>query len=777
MATTTAEVAKEKLVGKRLRRREDPRLITGAATYVDDIQMEGMQYAAIVRSPHAAAKILSINSKAAEKAPGVMAVFKGKDTEKVGAVPCGASLPGLRVPHHNVLALDRVYFVGHPVAVVVAQDRYMAEDAAELVEVNYEPLPAVADPEKALAPNAPAVHPEWPDNTSFTFHQDGGDVDKAFAEADVVVKQRIISQRLIPMAMETRGVVAEWHGADRQLNLYTSTQIPHLVRTLVASMLGLDENRVRVITPEVGGGFGSKLNVYAEEALMGFVAQKIQKPVKWIESRRENFLCTIHGRGHVDYYELAAKRDGTILGIKLKIIQDLGAYLQLLTPAIPTLSVLMMPGIYKTQNIRADIVGVFTNCMPTDAYRGAGRPEATHGIERMVDILADELNIDPVEIRLKNFVANEQFPFHTATGLVYDSGNYAAPLKKALDMIDYPSLRREQAEARKQGKWMGIGISTYGEICAIGPSPATPAGGWESATVKVEPSGKVTIMTGACPHGQGEETTFAQIAADELGVGVDDVLVVRGDTAVVQYGIGTFGSRGTAIGGTAVYYALQDLKEKIKKFGAVLLECDDVTFSDGKVTCKKTGQSRSVPEIAAAAYRAMKLPPNTEPGLVSTRFWEPPNFTFPFGTHIVVTEIDGQTGDIQIRRYVAVDDCGNRINPLIVDGQVHGGIAQGLGQALWERAVYDENGQLMTGELTDYAVPRAHMIPWIESDHTTTPSPVNPLGVKGVGEAGTIGCSPAVVNSVVDALSPLGIRHIDMPMTPEKIWNILSRGA
>jgi aerobic carbon-monoxide dehydrogenase large subunit len=561
------------------------------------------------------------------------------------------------------------------------------------------------------------------------------------------------------------------------LNLYTSTQIPHLVRTLVAGMLGLDENRVRVITPEVGGGFGSKLNVYAEEALMGFVAQKIQKPVKWIESRRENFLCTIHGRGHVDYYELAAKRDGTILAIKLKIIQDVGAYHQLLTPAIPTLSVLMMPGIYKTQNIRADIVGVFTNCMPTDAYRGAGRPEATHGIERMVDILADELNIDPAEIRLKNFVANDQFPFHTATGLVYDSGNYAAPLKKALEIVDYPRLRREQAEARKQGKWMGIGISTYGEICAIGPSPATPAGGWESATVKIEPSGKATVMTGACPHGQGEETTFAQIVADELGIGVDDVLVVRGDTAVVQYGIGTFGSRGTAIGGTAVYYALQDLKDKIKKFGALLLESDDVELSGGKVTAKKSGKSVSVQEVAAAAYRAMKLPPNTEPGLVSTRFWEPPNFTFPFGTHIVVTEIDGQTGEIKVRRYVAVDDCGNRINPLIVDGQVHGGIAQGMGQALWEQAVYDENGQLLTGELTDYAVPRAHMMPWLETEHTTTPSPVNPLGVKGVGEAGTIGCSPAVVNSVVDALSPLGVRHIDMPLTPEKIWKLLSKGA
>ncbi len=657
---------------------------------------------------------------------------------------------------------------------VVATDRYLAGDAADLVEVDYEVLPAVADPEKAQAKGAPAVHPEWPDNIAFTYHQEGGDVDKAFAEADVVVKQRITSQRLIPMAMETRGVVAEWRGADRQLNLYTSTQIPHLVRTLVAQMLGLEENRMRVITPEVGGGFGSKLNVYAEEALMGFVAMKINKPVKWIESRRENFLCTIHGRGHVDYYELAAKRDGTILGIKLKIIQDLGAYHQLLTPVIPTLSVLMMPGLYKTRNVRADIVGVFTNCMPTDAYRGAGRPEATHGIERMVDILADELKMDPAEIRLKNFIGKDEFPYQTATGLMYDSGDYAAPLKKALENVGYAKLRQEQGEARKQGKWMGIGISTYGEICAIGPSPATPAGGWESATVKIEPTGKVTVMTGACPHGQGQETTFAQIAADELGVGIDDVLVIRGDTAIVQYGIGTFGSRATAIGGTALYYALQDLKAKIKKFGAMLLESEDVTFSAGQVICNRTGKSKPLPEIAAASYRAMKLPPDTEPGLLATRFWEPPNFTFPFGAHIVVSDIDGETGQIKIRRYVAVDDCGNIINPLLVDGQVHGGVAQGLGQALWEQAVYDENGQLVTGELMDYAVPRAHMMPWIETDHTTTPSPVNPLGVKGVGEAGTIGCSPAVVNSVVDALSPLGVRHIDMPLTPEKVWKLIA---
>jgi len=775
MATTITKT--ETLVGKRIRRREDPRLITGTATYVDDIQMPGMHYAAIVRSPHAAAKIRSIDIKAAAQAPGVAAVFTGKDTEKVGPVPCGASLPDLRVPHHHILAMDRVYYVGHAVAVVVATDRYLARDAADLVEIDYEVLPAVADPEKALAPGAPAVHPQWPDNIAFNYHQDGGDIDKAFADADVVVKQRITSQRLVPNAMETRGVVAEWRGADRQLNLYTSTQVPHLVRTLVAGMLGLEENRMRVITPEVGGGFGSKLNIYAEEALMGFVAMKIGKPVKWIESRRENFLTTIHGRGHVDYFEVAAKKDGTILGIKLKIIQDLGSYHQLLTPVIPTLSVLMMPGLYRAKNIRADIVGVFTNCVPTDAYRGAGRPEATHGIERMVDILAAELGMDPAEIRRKNFVQNEEFPYPTATGLIYDTGNYNAPLDKALGIVDYKKLRQEQAEARKQGKLMGIGLATYGEICAIGPSPATPAGGWESATAKIEPSGKVTVMTGSCHHGQGEETTFAQITADELGVDIDDILVIRGDTAIVQYGIGTFGSRATAIGGTALYFALQDLKAKIKLFGALLLESDDVSYSGGQVVCNKTGKTKSLAEVAGASYRAMKLPPNTEPGLLATHFWEPPNFTFPFGAHIVVTEIDKETGAISIRRYVAVDDCGNIINPLIVDGQVHGGVAQGLGQALWEQAVYDDNGQLITGEFMDYTMPRAHMLPWIESSHTTTPTNVNPLGVKGVGEAGTIGCSPAVVNSVVDALSPLGVRHIDMPLTPEKIWKLANAGG
>jgi carbon-monoxide dehydrogenase large subunit len=776
MATTTITKT-ETLVGKRIRRREDPRLITGTATYVEDIQMPGMHHACILRSPHAAARIRSITTQPALDMPGVVAVFTGADTQGIGPVPCGASLPGLRVPHHHILATDRVYFVGHPVAVVVATDKYIARDAVDLIEVDYEPLPAVADPEKAIAPGAPPVHPEWPDNFAFTYHQEGGDIDSAFAEAEVVVKQRITSQRLIPTAMETRGVVADWRPGEKTLTLQSSTQIPHLMRTLVALMLSIPENRLRVITPEVGGGFGSKLNVYAEEALMGFIAMKIHKPVKWIESRRENFLCTIHGRGHVDYFELAAKRDGTILGLKLKLIQDLGAYHQLLTPAIPTLSVLMMPGLYKFANIRADITGVFTNCVPTDAYRGAGRPEATHGIERMVDILAAELKMDPAEIRFKNFVQPDEFPYATATGLSYDSGNYAAPLEKALAIVDYPHLLTEQAKAREAGKLVGIGISSYGEICAMGPSPATPAGGWESATVKIEPTGRVTIMTGISPHGQGEETTFAQIAADELGVDIDDVLVIHGDTTVVQYGIGTFGSRGTAVGGAALYFALQDLKAKIKKFGAMLLDSDDVVFAHGQCICNKTGKSVTLAQVAGASYRAMKLPPNTEPGMVATHFWEPPNFTFPFGAHIVVTEVDKDTGDIAIKRYVAVDDIGKIINPLIVDGQIHGGVAQGLGQALWEQAVYDDSGQLITGELMDYAVPRASRMPWIESSHTETPSPVNPLGVKGVGEAGTIGCSPAVVNSVVNALQPFGIRHIDMPLTSEKIWKLVNAGG
>ena len=774
MSTTTI-TRPEKLVGKRIRRREDPRMITGTATYVDDIKLSNMLYAAMVRSPHAAANIRSIDTSKAAALPGVAAVYTGVDLKDVGGVVCGVDLPGLRKPHHTVIATDRVYLVGHTVAVVVASDRYVAADAADLVEVDYDVLQAVADPEKALAPGAPAVHPQWPDNIAFTFEQKGGDVDTAFAQADVICKQRMISQRMVANPMETRGCVASWHAADRAMTFYTSTQIPHLARTILAGMLGLEENRFRLIAPEVGGGFGCKLNVYAEEAIVAFISMKLGRPIKWIESRRENFLTTIQGRGHVDYWEIAAKRDGTIVGIKVKIIQDLGAYHQLLTPAIPTLSVLMMPGLYDAHNIHAEIVGVFTNCVPTDAVRGAGRPEATYGIERMVDILAAELKMDPAEIRFKNFVRPDQFPFATATGLNYDSGDYANTFHKALDMIGYKRLREEQAAARKEGRLVGIGISTYGEICAMGPSPAVAAGGWESATVKVEPSGKVTILTGISPHGQGEETTFAQVAGDELGVPIDDILVLHGDTSIVQYGIGTFGSRGTAVGGTALYLALQDIKEKVVRWGSMLLDSSDVRFDGGHCIDNATGKSVSFQTIAAAAYRAMKIPAHSEPGLVATRFWEPGNFTYPFGAHIIHSEVDRETGQVAIKRYVMVDDIGNILNPMLVDGQLHGGASWGLGQALWEHAIYDDTGQLVTGEFMDYALARARTMPWIESDHTCTPSPVNPLGVKGVGEAGTIGSTPAMVNSVIDALSPLGVTHVDMPLTPEKLWKAINQ--
>jgi carbon-monoxide dehydrogenase large subunit len=776
MATTTTPAEVGKFVGKRIKRREDPRLITGTATYVDDIKMPGMHHACILRSPHAAARIRSIDTSAALNLPGVVAVYTGTDIAGVGPVPCGASLPGLRVPKHSILAQDRVYFAGHPVAVAVATDRYIAQDAVDLIEVDYEPGQAVADPEAALEENAPLVHPEYPDNKAFTYHQENGDVVKAFADADVVVRQRITSQRLIPTALETRGVVAEWRFGDKALTIYTSTQIPHLARTLIAGMLAVPEHKMRVVAPEVGGGFGSKLNVYAEEALMGFISMKIRKPVKWIESRRENYLATTHGRGHVDFVELAAKRDGTLLGLKIKIIQDIGAYHQLLTPLIPTLSVLMIPGLYKFQNVQADIVGAFTNCTPTDAYRGAGRPEATHAIERLVDMMAAEIGMDPVEIRIKNFPQPDEFPFSTATGLSYDSGNYEAPLRKAMEIVGYGALRDEQKQARAEGRLMGIGICTYGEICAFGPSKATPAGGWESATVKIEPSGKVTVMTGASPHGQGQETTFAQITADELGIDIDDVVVLHGDTAIVQYGIGTFGSRATAVGGAALYEALQELKTKLKRWGESMLDSKEVSLSGGCCVCSSSGKSVPVCDMAAAAYRGLNIPEGMHPGLTATRFWEPSNFAYPFGAHIAITDVDRETGDISIRRYVAVDDIGNVINPLLVDGQVHGGVAQGLGQALYEQAVYDENGQLLSGELTDYAIPRATMMPKIETDNTVTPSPVNPLGAKGVGEAGTIGASPAIVNSVVDALRPLGVKHLDMPLTPEKIWRLVKAG-
>ena len=770
-----------KLVGTRVKRREDPRLVQGLSHYVDDLRMADVLQVAILRSPHAHARINGINTDAASALAGVVSVTTGADIgDSVGSVPCAAANPTLRTPPHPVLAQGEVRYVGEPVVAVVAEDSYTARDALDLVEVDYEPLPAVSDLEKALQPGSPLVHSQWDSNQAFTFECGTGDMDKARAEADVIIKQKIVHQRLAPISVETRGVVARYFPGEDELTVWSSTQIPHLLRAMLALVLGFPEHRIRVIAPEVGGGFGCKLNVYREEALLAHLAMKLKATVKWIEGRRENIQATIHGRGQVGTVEAAVKRDGTILGVTYDSLLDTGAYHQLLTPGMPPLTGLMISGSYKIPTLKFTSTGGFTNKVATDAYRGAGRPEATLVIERTMDLIARELDMDPVELRRKNFAQPADFPLPVATGLAYDSGNYQAALDKALEMVGYDDLRAEQKRLREEGRYMGIGFSTYVEICAMGPSAALPAGGWESGTVRMDFTGKATVLTGVSPHGQGEETTFAQIVSDDLGVPIEDIAVLHGDTAVVPNGIGTFGSRGISVGGTAVYMATQQVREKAEAIAANVLECsaEDLEFEDGKFSVKGVpDKGITIQEVALQAHVATKLPPGMEPGLQATSVFEPSNFTFPFGTHICVVEVDTQSGEIEIKKYVAVDDCGKVINPMIVDGQVQGGIAQGLGQALLEEVVYDEDGQLITGSLMDYAVARAEDLPTLEFARTETPSPVNPMGVKGVGEAGTIGSTPSIVNAVVDALAPFGVKHIDMPLKPEKIWRLCQGGT
>ena len=725
--------------------------------------------------------INGINKDAASALAGVVSVVTGADIgDSVGSVPCAAANPTLRTPPHPVLAQEVVRYVGEPVVAVVAEDSYTARDALDLIEVDYEPLPAVSDLEKALQPGSPLVHSQWDSNQAFTFECGTGDMDKARAEADVIIKQKIVHQRLAPIPVETRGVVARYFPGEDELTVWSSTQIPHLLRAMLALVLGFPEHRIRIIAPEVGGGFGCKLNVYREEALLAHLAMKLKATVKWIEGRRENIQATIHGRGQVGTVEAAVKRDGTILGVTYDSLLDTGAYLQLLTPGLPPLTGLMISGCYKIPTLKFTSTGGFTNKVATDAYRGAGRPEATLVIERTMDLIARELDMDPVELRRKNFAQPTDFPLPVATGLAYDSGNYQGALDKALEMVGYEDLRAEQKRLREEGRYLGIGFSTYVEICAMGPSAALPAGGWESGTVRLDFTGKTTVLTGVSPHGQGEETTFAQIVSDELGVPIEDIAVLHGDTAIVPNGIGTFGSRGISVGGTAVYMATQTVKEKAEAIAANVLECsaEDLEFEDGKFTVKGVpDKGITIQEIALQAHVATKLPAGMEPGLQATSVFEPSNFTFPFGTHICVVEVDTQSGDVKIIKYVAVDDCGKVINPMIVDGQVQGGIAQGLGQALLEEVVYDEDGQLVTGSLMDYAVARAEDLPPLEFGRTETPSPVNPMGVKGVGEAGTIGSTPSIVNAVVDALAPFGVTHIDMPLKPEKIWRLCQGGT
>ena len=774
-----------RIFGSGIRRREDPRLLTGTATYTDDITLPNMVHAAMVRSPYAHAKITRIDTTNAAGAPGVLAVYTGADTEgALQPVPCAWLLPDsdLKVARYPCIATDVVRYTGDIVAVVVAETSYQAYDAMELVEVDYEPLPATVDPAAAAKDGAPQLHPDIPGNQAFHWTVAGGDVDQAFADAEVVVTDRIRQQRLIPNAMEPRSAVAHYTQATGELTLWNTTQNPHILRFVCSGVTGIAEDKLRVIAPEVGGGFGSKIAAYPGDFITVFCSKMFGLPVKWTETRSEGYIATTHGRDHVQEVELAGKKDGTITGLRCTVHAGMGAYLSTAAPGIPTiLHGLMLSGCYEIPAIKEDVYGVYTNTVPVEAYRGAGRPEATFMIERLIDLFAAELGIDPVEVRRKNFMPRFEDGHDTVTGLTYDSGDYPAALTKVLAHIDYAGLREEQAKAREHNRYLGIGVSSYVEICGLGPSQVAGAIGfqgglWESAIVRFHPTGKVHVFIGASPHGQGEETTFAQIVADEIGVDSDDVKVFHGDTDVTPMGWGTYGSRTTAVGGAALALTVRKIREKAKIIAAHLLEAavEDMEYEDGKFFVKGSpDQSKTIQDIALMANVAWNMPEGVEAGLEASTFYDPPNFVFPYGTHVAAVEVDPKTGQVTLTRYVALDDCGPQINPVIVEGQVHGGVVQGIGQALWEEAVYDDDGQLVSGSMLDYALPRADGLPEIEVLSTVTPSPHHPLGVKGIGEAGTIASTVTVYNAVMDALRPLGVKTLDMPLTPERVWRAI----
>jgi aerobic carbon-monoxide dehydrogenase large subunit len=771
-------------VGQAIRRREDPRFITGRGIYVDDIARPGTLHMAVVRSPEAHARIVSVDTSAALERADVVGVFTGEDLDLEGPLPMAWVPPGVEVntPEHWPLARGKVGYVGQAVAVVVGTDKYSVIDAAEDVIVEYDPLPVVVDMEKALEDGAPLVHEDFGSNRSHEWTLAGGDVEQGFAEADVVIEQRIVNHRTAGAAIEPRGAIAEWH-ADRA-TLYSATQIPHILRLQLGVMLGIAEDRIRVIAPDVGGAFGTKLNVYGEEALVLWLARKLNRPVRWTETRSENMATTIHGRDQIDYVKLGAKRDGTLTAIHTRVLQDCGAYFQLLTPYIPCFTAFVMSGPYRIPNVKTDITGVFTNKFATDATRGAGRPEATHLIEVMMDQLAVELDMDRLELRRKNFIPKEDFPAEVAIGVVYDSGDYHGTLDKLLGHVDLDGFRREQAELREKGVHRGIGFSTYVEICGLAPSRAVGPTGvglqaafYESAVVRVHPSGAVTVFSGASPHGQGLDTSMAQIAADRLGVAPEQVEVVHGDTGSGPWGWGTYGSRSLSVGGEAVARAALKVQDKAKRICASMWEAapEDIELSGDRFQVRGSpDKSMTLAEVAGAAYiPPEELSTDIEPGLEETSFYDPENFVWPFGAHACIVDVDAETGKVDVVRYVAVDDCGKAINPMLIDGQVHGGITHGLAQALFEQVVYDDEGQLVTGSFVDYALPTASDVPSYETDRQETPSPVNSLGVKGVGEAGTIASSPTVVNAVIDALRPLGVDYIDMPLTPMRVWQAI----
>jgi aerobic carbon-monoxide dehydrogenase large subunit len=769
-------------VGKARARKEDARLITGQTNWTDNITLPGMVHVSFLRSPHAHARIASVDVSAAREAPGVFAAYSGADfAAEQGSLPCAWPVtPDIVIPEHPSMAVDTVRYAGEIVACVVARDRYAAADALELIDVTYEPLEPVLDMEQALADGSVQLHAAG--NKSFTWPFGNGDIDAAFRDAPVVIERTYRQQRLIPSAMEPRAVVCA-PVAD-EYTMWTSTQIPHVLRVMLALVTGIPEHKLRVIAPDVGGGFGSKLQVTAEEVLALLLARKLGRPVKWTETRSEGNVAVHHGRDQIQRVRIAADADGRIRGLDVDLLADMGAYLMLVTPGVPLLGAFMFNAIYKMDAYRFSCTGVFTSKTPTDAYRGAGRPEATYAIEHLMDDLAAELGMDPLELRERNWIKHEEFPFTTIAGLTYDSGNYEAATATAKELFHYDALRTEQAERNAAGSSvrLGIGVSTFTEMCGLAPSRvlgslAYAAGGWEYASIRMLPTGKVEVVTGSSAHGQGHETAWSQIVADQLGVPFEDVRVLHGDTAVAHKGMDTYGSRSLVVGGTAIVNACDKVRQKARVIAAAMLEVspDDLEWSDGRWAVRgDPDQGKSIGEIAFAAFAAHALPDGVEPSLDSDATYDPNNFSFPHGTHLCAAEVDTETGQVRIRSYVAVDDVGVVVNPLIVEGQVHGGIAQGVAQALYEEAAYDSSGNLVTASLADYLIPSAADLPSFTTARTTTPSTLNPLGVKGVGEAGTIASTPAVVNAIIDALRPFGVSDVPMPCTPERVWRAIN---
>ncbi|WP_243719436.1 xanthine dehydrogenase family protein molybdopterin-binding subunit [Actinomadura sp. KC06] len=774
-------------IGSPRKRSEDARLIRGRTQWTDNMTPQGTLHVAFLRSPHAHARIVRVDTSQAKGRPGVVAALSGADfAGEQGSLPCAwVVTDDMNHPDHPPMAVSEVRYAGEPVACVVARDKHAAFDALDEIDIDYEPLSAVLNMDAALAEGSDLVHEDLGTNKSYTWVFENGDLDAAMRDAPVVIEREYVQQRLIPSAMEPRSVLCVPDGDD--FTLYSATQIPHILRLMLATVTGIAEHRIRVVAPDVGGGFGSKLQVYGEEVLALLLARRLGRPVKWTESRSEGNMTVHHGRDQIQRLTLAAERDGRIRGFKADILADMGAYLMLVTPGIPILGAFMYNGIYKMDAYSFTCTGVFTTKTPTDAYRGAGRPEATYAIERMMDELATELGVDPIEIRRRNWIAHEEFPYETIAGLTYDSGNYEAATDKALELFEYDKLRAEQADRRERRDpvQLGIGVSTFTEMCGLAPSRVLGslsygAGGWEHASVRVLASGKVEVITGSSPHGQGHETAWAQIAADRLGVPFEDVKVLHGDTAISPKGMDTYGSRSLAVGGVALFSACDKVVEKARKVAAHLLEAaeQDLEFTGGRFSVRGVQEEgRTLQEIATATFAAHDLPDGIEPSLDADATFDPENFSFPHGTHLCAAEVDTETGMVKLRKYVAVDDVGKVVNPLIVEGQVHGGLAQGIAQALYEEAVYDADGNLTTTTLADYLVPSAADLPTFTTDRTETPATSNPMGVKGVGEAGTIASTPAVVNAIVDALRPYGVNDVPMPCTPERVWRALRAEA